>query len=372
MTVKAADGSNAKCDVVNGGYDQRAYLLVPPKNEAVARKAFEEYRSRVFPFNQRETRFRESIGPPAIIHVSTQVKSSLEVFKSLSASEVWQRAPAAVRQEQKTSTHTEHLNTDHSSISSSESNSTSTYTNTSFLRGQGKLTLTMNSNSKRRHEMLKTMQLEETTNATESTRSGRTSAMNSTYQARLLELEEMIKKQQTENAKSAEATSASIMILEEKLVRSLESQLALGNNMNQMKEQLQTQLDKIMVAVTNLTEATALTSQSAQTISNDNNDIEMTEQNSTQSTSTETSDTSESSNKVKSPEKKKQRPETNDNTVSSQDSNTNAPEAQEENPHTQLATPADQQDNQLSYLNEISTTLEARYTTNAQGSGQET
>ncbi|KAI2489320.1 hypothetical protein MHU86_25271 [Fragilaria crotonensis] len=162
----------------------------------------------------------------------------------------------------------------------------------------------MNSNSKRRHEMLKTMQHEDTTNATASTRSGRTSAMNSTYQARLIELEEMIKKQQTENAKSAEATSESIMILEEKLVRSLESQLALGNNMNQMKEQLQTQLDKIMAAVTNLTEAAVLTSQSAQPISNDNNDIEMTELDSAQSTSTKTSDTSESSNKVNSPEKR--------------------------------------------------------------------
>ena len=60
-TLRTPDGSSsARCDVVNGGYDQKAYLLMSPEHEETIRTEFEAYRRRVFPFRQREERFREN------------------------------------------------------------------------------------------------------------------------------------------------------------------------------------------------------------------------------------------------------------------------------------------------------------------------
>ncbi|KAI2496014.1 hypothetical protein MHU86_18487 [Fragilaria crotonensis] len=63
-TILSADGKeSAHCDVVNGGYDQKSFLLMAPQHEATVKAAFEDYRRRVFPFTLREERFRETIGP---------------------------------------------------------------------------------------------------------------------------------------------------------------------------------------------------------------------------------------------------------------------------------------------------------------------
>ncbi len=65
-SILSADGNeSAHVDVVNGGYDQKSFLLMAPQHEATVRKAFEEYRRRVFPFSIRKERFREDIGPPS-------------------------------------------------------------------------------------------------------------------------------------------------------------------------------------------------------------------------------------------------------------------------------------------------------------------
>ena len=72
----------ARCDEVNGGKDQVATLLVPKHNYAET------------PMIQREARFREHItGFPGVIEVDTSVQEALDCLESLSAEEVWQRAP---------------------------------------------------------------------------------------------------------------------------------------------------------------------------------------------------------------------------------------------------------------------------------------
>ena len=64
FTVLSTDLSEpAHCNVVNGVFDQKAYLLMAPKHEFALKASFEAYRSRTFPFRQREERFWESIGP---------------------------------------------------------------------------------------------------------------------------------------------------------------------------------------------------------------------------------------------------------------------------------------------------------------------
>ncbi|KAI2489453.1 hypothetical protein MHU86_25144 [Fragilaria crotonensis] len=72
-----------QCDVVNGGYDQRAYLVVSPQNEELVKELFQEYKKMVFPFTKREARFRSTVGPPSIIHVDYNLQANLAVFDNL-------------------------------------------------------------------------------------------------------------------------------------------------------------------------------------------------------------------------------------------------------------------------------------------------
>ncbi|KAI2499782.1 hypothetical protein MHU86_14725 [Fragilaria crotonensis] len=96
-SIMSIDGTeSAKCDVVNGGLDQKAYLLFPPQFEEAARLAFEEYRRRIFPFTQREARFRDSVGPPNVIHVKSKIDANIQIIESLSANDFWKKAPPSV------------------------------------------------------------------------------------------------------------------------------------------------------------------------------------------------------------------------------------------------------------------------------------
>ncbi|KAI2508456.1 hypothetical protein MHU86_5983 [Fragilaria crotonensis] len=84
-TIKDITGTAlAQCDVVNGGLDQLCYLLFPPQHLEAATNALEEYRKCLYPFSQREARFRESIGPPPVIHLSKSVIANLDFIKKLS------------------------------------------------------------------------------------------------------------------------------------------------------------------------------------------------------------------------------------------------------------------------------------------------
>ena len=60
-SIKTANNKSAQCDVVNGGLDQKAYLLFPAQNETIAHNALAEYRRRISPFNEGEARFRATI-----------------------------------------------------------------------------------------------------------------------------------------------------------------------------------------------------------------------------------------------------------------------------------------------------------------------
>ena len=57
-----------RCDVVNGGKDQVATLLVPKHNYAETLLEYAKYKLRLNPMAQREARFREHItGFPDVI-----------------------------------------------------------------------------------------------------------------------------------------------------------------------------------------------------------------------------------------------------------------------------------------------------------------
>ena len=72
----------AQCDVVNGGDDQRCYLLFPPKDKEAAQQALDAYQRRLYPFTQREAKFREEVGPPPVVHLSKRVIANLDFIKN--------------------------------------------------------------------------------------------------------------------------------------------------------------------------------------------------------------------------------------------------------------------------------------------------
>jgi hypothetical protein len=71
-------GMYARCDVVNGGKDKAAILLVPKHNYSETLLEYAKYKLRINPMAQREARFREHItGFPDVIEVTPQFKRRL-------------------------------------------------------------------------------------------------------------------------------------------------------------------------------------------------------------------------------------------------------------------------------------------------------
>jgi hypothetical protein len=85
-SIKTLDGSSyAQCDDVNGGTDQRCYLLFPPKDKEAAQQDLDDYRRRLYPFTQREEKFCKDVGPPPVVHLSNRVIANLDFIKHLSS-----------------------------------------------------------------------------------------------------------------------------------------------------------------------------------------------------------------------------------------------------------------------------------------------
>ena len=85
-SIKTLDGKEfANCDVVNGGSDQLAYLLFPPKSFDAANAALAQYRKRINPFQQREKKYRDKVGPATGDQFSRKVIANLDFMKKLSS-----------------------------------------------------------------------------------------------------------------------------------------------------------------------------------------------------------------------------------------------------------------------------------------------
>jgi hypothetical protein len=84
--IRTTDGKGyAQCDVVNGGTDQLCYLLFPPQDKEAAQAALDAYRRRLYPFTQREAKFRAEVGAPPAIVLSKRVIANLDFIKNLSS-----------------------------------------------------------------------------------------------------------------------------------------------------------------------------------------------------------------------------------------------------------------------------------------------
>lgn len=84
--------------MVNGGLDQKAYLLVLAPYVDIAKEHLRQYRLRINPIGRRETRFRDILpGIPSVIHIDQSTQQNLDLLESLSSKDIWIIAPASVR-----------------------------------------------------------------------------------------------------------------------------------------------------------------------------------------------------------------------------------------------------------------------------------
>ena len=91
-------GDSARCDIVNGGANLTANLLVPSLFFQEIVEEVSRYKLRINPLARCKARFRDNIpGLPEVIYISLSVQESLDCLKRMSSEDMWKQAPSAVR-----------------------------------------------------------------------------------------------------------------------------------------------------------------------------------------------------------------------------------------------------------------------------------
>ena len=94
----SSTGDSARCDIVNGGADSTANLLVPSLFYQEMVEEVSRYKLRINPLARREARFRDKIpGLPEVIHIDLSVQESLDCLEQMSSEDMWKKAPSSVR-----------------------------------------------------------------------------------------------------------------------------------------------------------------------------------------------------------------------------------------------------------------------------------
>jgi hypothetical protein len=89
--IQATDNiSSALCDVVNGTPDHKAYLLVPSQYFQKVQQEWRMYKSRLYPPNKREARYRDNLpGLPDVIHIQAEIEANVSFLDKLSSAAEW-------------------------------------------------------------------------------------------------------------------------------------------------------------------------------------------------------------------------------------------------------------------------------------------
>jgi hypothetical protein len=206
--IRTLDGSEyAQCDVVNGGTDQLCYLLFPPKDKEAAEKALEAYRRRLYPFTQREAKFREDVGPPPVIQYSKQVIANLDFIKRLSTSET--------TQEDKTD-----IQPDNQANSASQGSSVSSVSQGSSPPSQGEsIRKRTRDDDKSQVESPATDNSSVSTTESTVTETTKQTGRLSTSSAKFRELDAILQRQKQEAEQAASKASDRISTIERQLYR---------------------------------------------------------------------------------------------------------------------------------------------------------
>ncbi|KAI2490879.1 hypothetical protein MHU86_23702 [Fragilaria crotonensis] len=407
LTLPNSDTSTVKCDVVNGGFDQKAYLLISQIHYDFVISEFAAYKKRVFPFSKREEQFRASIGPPKVIHITdNKIRANLSIFDSLSVA----ASPTADNTNLTGNASQQHdQRSSHSSASKSSTSSVSASIDLHSHRQQNSI------NTPRRHSQTNTSTLprDDLTSTTgASSHSWNATSISSTNQARFHELDAIIKRQRKDHEKLSKITddrlsqmerqfhrletienavteskasqvehNDRLQGLETQVVQFMEQQVDMGKNILSVEDKINSLISIVNNLAINSQHKEDTTSQETHKEKSGIHldefcqpssilEIVDTDMASNPSTSSDESSSFQTTCSVPSPEKKKVRasPPSQQSLL---DSAHPTPNPNQQEPTTQPLTNASviQATSSQSSLNDVSANLEARYNYNALGGG---
>ena len=205
----ANDNSPALCDVVNGGHDQKANLLVPSPYYDHIKSQYKEYKTRLNPTQHREARFRASISDlPDVIHITANAQTNMAFITNLANMNAWQPLP----------TQTSNNGGGKPQVTSQVNPSKNFPT-----RPQWQKPIAPYNNNKKFSNTSSTTNGEPSHTSDDqslgSTQSMTIASNITTQQARIHELEASLHKQQTEIDSSSKTTSAKLISMESQFKR---------------------------------------------------------------------------------------------------------------------------------------------------------
>jgi hypothetical protein len=212
-TLTTPDNSPALCDVVNGGPDQKANLLVPSPYYDHIKVQYKQYKTRLNPTTTREAHYRAGIpNLPDVIHITANVQSNLDFITNLANANVWKNTHESARNNNTPPATTETTQTNHHMQSQWPPQST-------YNRNQKATSSTVTQTANRPASISSNLSNASEDHSTGGSTQSMTRASNTTYQARLHELEAILRKQQKVLDSSSKITSDRLSTIERQFKR---------------------------------------------------------------------------------------------------------------------------------------------------------
>jgi hypothetical protein len=243
-----SDGTTpALCDTVNGTSDRQAYLVAPRHYVEAAQKQWSEYRARLSPPRHREARFHDSVpNLPNTTHINTEVQANVNFLERMSAAEIWQQAPSAIRAEARATP----APTKEKRLPPPPREASRTSRNNQSNNGKGNnegneipcSDKSENDQADSRGSASSSLATEDDNDSTDSTQE-LTRASQNTYQARFHEQAQMFKSQQKAIESLGKTSSDRLSLIERQLHRfeALDTKLStVGSQLDQVSTNQQT------------------------------------------------------------------------------------------------------------------------------------
>ena len=233
-SLKEKDGTtSALCDAVNGTNDNKAYLVTPSHYFQRAQYHWQQYKSRLFPPNHREARFRDNLpGLPDVIVIRTEIQANVQFLEQMSMAPTWYQETERQTRPNSTSLSTNYNNHTTQTASQNSHNEHLQSTNQAWStpseasnkhRDQSLGTENQRNNREQNNPYLgseasSTTSIEEKRSTTSTRSMTMASRMNNT-DSRFHELEQLIKRQQQDSKTSGKISSDRLNHLERQFTR---------------------------------------------------------------------------------------------------------------------------------------------------------
>lgn len=112
-SLQDSHGNSLQCDIENGGKDRRAYLLVPLEKLPQAKLSLQNYfhaLGQTSPLSPFPTQTQKQDRPREIYIPTPAVQANLLLIQQLTSAQIWQQAPATIRTQPTSTTHSNSSN----------------------------------------------------------------------------------------------------------------------------------------------------------------------------------------------------------------------------------------------------------------------